>query len=122
MQTAIQEMVSIVEMEFENGVEISMRVFHGMLLKALFKERQQMIDFHIEVMKQGLIEEGDAKWEEGYRPKITKEAEKYFAKAFKKAIPVNLDFKDTLCEGCGNYNMQCTCYEKSRDDHFNGLR
>lgn len=37
-----------------------------------------------------------------------------------KSVP--LDFKDTFCEGCGNYNMQCTCYEKSKDDHFNGLK
>lgn len=46
-------------------------------------ERQQMIDFHIEVMKQGLIEEGDTKWEDGFKPKITKEAEKCFSCTFK---------------------------------------
>jgi hypothetical protein len=39
MQTAIQEMISIVEMDFENGVEISMKVFHKMLLKAKEKEK-----------------------------------------------------------------------------------
>lgn len=44
MKTAIQEMVDVVEMDFGNGVEISMRVFHGMLLKALFTERQQLSD------------------------------------------------------------------------------
>lgn len=44
MKTAIQEMVDIVEMDYQNGVEISMSVFHGMLLKGLFKERQQLID------------------------------------------------------------------------------
>jgi len=43
-------------------------------------------------------------------------------KLLEKPKVVSLDFKDTLCEGCGNYNLQCTCYEKSRDAHFNGFR
>lgn len=82
MKTVIQEMADIVEMDFNNGVEISMKVFHGMLLKAILKERKQMIDFHIEVMKVGLIIEGDTKWVEGYRPKIANQAEKYYNKTF----------------------------------------
>ena len=44
MKTAIQELIDIVEMDYNNGVEISMRVFYGMLIKALFKEKQQIID------------------------------------------------------------------------------
>ena len=42
MKTAVQEMIDIVEMDFGNGVEISMRVFHRMLLEALLKERKQI--------------------------------------------------------------------------------
>lgn len=53
MKTAIQEMVDIVEMDFGNGVEISMRVFHGMLLKALFKERQQLSDAYNQGYRDG---------------------------------------------------------------------
>ena len=44
-KTAIQELMEIVEMDANNGVEISMRVFYKMLQDALPKERQQMIDF-----------------------------------------------------------------------------
>jgi len=44
MKTAIQELIDLVEMDYNNGVEISMSVFHGMLIKALFKERQQIVE------------------------------------------------------------------------------
>lgn len=41
-KTAIQELIEIVEMNFNNGVETSMTVFHGMLKQALEKEREQI--------------------------------------------------------------------------------
>jgi len=41
-KTAIREMMDIVEMDYNNGVEISMRVFHGMLKTALEKEKEQI--------------------------------------------------------------------------------
>jgi hypothetical protein len=41
-QTAVQEIMSIVEMDYNNGVEISMKVFYGMLQNALIKEREQI--------------------------------------------------------------------------------
>jgi hypothetical protein len=34
MKTAIQELIDIVEIDYNNGVEISMQVFQKMLLKA----------------------------------------------------------------------------------------
>ena len=43
-QTAVQEMIDVVQMEMNNGVEISMRVFMGMLQKAKKMEKQQIID------------------------------------------------------------------------------
>lgn len=55
-----------------------------MLCKLLKDEKQMLIYFHIGVMKQGLITENDAKWQEGYLPKIEKEAEQYFNNTFKK--------------------------------------
>ena len=45
-ETAIQEMINIVQMDMNNGVEISMDVFMGMLKKANEKEMQQIIDAH----------------------------------------------------------------------------
>lgn len=41
-KTAIQELMEIVEMDANNGVEISMGVFYKMLQDALPKERQQI--------------------------------------------------------------------------------
>lgn len=41
-KTAITELMEIVEMDANNGVEISMRVFYKMLQDALPKERQQI--------------------------------------------------------------------------------
>ena len=46
-------------------------------------EKEQMINFHIEVMKEGLIEEGDKKWSDEYLPKISKTAEKHYQQTFK---------------------------------------
>ena len=43
-------------------------------------EKEKMVNFHIEVMKQGLIEEGDKKWTDAYLPKIRETAEKYYDK------------------------------------------
>ena len=43
-----------------------------------FNNKKQIINFHIEVMKIGLIEEGDKKWSDGYLPKIKETAEKYY--------------------------------------------
>ena len=43
-QTAIQEIINIVQMDMNNGVEISMDVFMGMLKKAKEMEKQQIKD------------------------------------------------------------------------------
>ena len=83
MKTAIQELIDIVEMDYNNGVEISMWVFHGMLLKALFKEKQQILD---------AFDDGQANWEVGVRD--FDNGEEYYTKNFS-------DKKDSfalLCE------------------------
>ena len=46
-KTAVQELLDIVEMDGNNEVEISMKVFHGMLKKALEKERKQIEDAYM---------------------------------------------------------------------------
>jgi len=47
-------------------------------------EKQQMIDFHIEVMKKGLIDEGETKWNDKYLPKIKETAEQYYNQLINK--------------------------------------
>jgi hypothetical protein len=51
--------------------------------KAKELEKQQIIDFHIEVMKKGLEYENEEKWCEGYLPLIKKRAEQYYNETFK---------------------------------------
>lgn len=43
MKTAIQEVMDIIEMEHNNGVEISQKLLWKMLLEAKEKEKQQII-------------------------------------------------------------------------------
>jgi len=45
-------------------------------------EKQQIIDFHIEVMKIGLIAEGEKKWTDAYESKIREVATKYYDEIF----------------------------------------
>ena len=53
-----------------------------LLSKLLPVEEKQMIDFHIEVIKIGLIEEGDKKWSDAYEPKIREVAENCLQQTF----------------------------------------
>lgn len=46
--------------------------------------REKMISFHIEVMKEGLIEEGGSIWKEAYEPKIKETAYRVFDRLFNK--------------------------------------
>ncbi len=57
-----------------------------LLSKLLPVEEKQMIDFHIEVMKVGLIKEGDKNWSDSYEPKIREVAENYFRQTFGDAV------------------------------------
>lgn len=41
-KTAMQEIMDIVEIDYSNGVEISMKVLYKMLSKGLIKEKQQI--------------------------------------------------------------------------------
>lgn len=49
-------------------------------------EKQQMINFHVEVMKIGLIDEGEVKWSDDYEPRIRKVATTYYNKIFNETI------------------------------------
>lgn len=43
-KTALQEIMDVFEMDYSNGVEISMKVLYKMLSKGLKKEKQQIIE------------------------------------------------------------------------------
>ena len=46
--------------------------------------KQEIIDFHIETMKIGLISEGYKKWKKDYMPMIKSKAEEYYNETFNK--------------------------------------
>lgn len=91
MQTTIQELIK----EFENIKETKCKTlqemvfFDGVLAiiegKYLEKEKSNLIDFHIEVMKSGLIDEGEKKWTDSYEPKIKEVATKYYDETFNES-------------------------------------
>jgi len=90
MKTVLQELIK----EFETIKETKCKtlqevVFFDSVLaiiegKYLEKEKAQLIDFHIEVMKTGLINEGETKWIDGYEPKIKETATDYYNETFIK--------------------------------------
>ena len=46
-------------------------------------EKEQIIDFHIEVMKKGLEYENEEEWSDEYVPLIKERAEQYYNETFK---------------------------------------
>ena len=81
----IQEMVKSKHLDKNLEVTI-LESIEGCIENAesfLETEKEQMINFHIEVMKEGLIEEGDKKWSDEYLPKISKTAKKHYQQTFK---------------------------------------
>lgn len=71
-ETAMQEIMNIVEMDYANGIEISMKVFYKMLSKGLRKEREQLID---------AFDNGQANWDA--KCQDYKNGTEYFNNTFK---------------------------------------
>ncbi len=91
--TAMQDLIEQIEKKISliKGDKRESRIVRGryvdclVMAKSLLpKEKQQLIDFHIGTMKQGLIHEGEKKWQDGYSPKITQVAEQYYNSTFKQ--------------------------------------
>jgi predicted DNA-binding protein YlxM (UPF0122 family) len=51
--------------------------------KAISVEKKQLVNFHIEVMKDGLISEEDAKWDDQYLPIFKKQTEETYSRIYK---------------------------------------
>jgi hypothetical protein len=63
-QTAVEWLVNVVQSCIAPNF-----IPKEIIAQAKEMEKQQMIDFHIEVMKYGLINEGEAIWKDAYLPK-----------------------------------------------------
>ena len=74
MKTAIQEVLDEIEIEHNNGVEISQKQLFKMLLKAKEKEKQQIIDAN------------NAGWRAN-RKKIDQNANDYYNETFENNEP-----------------------------------
>jgi hypothetical protein len=102
---AKQTAVDWLKLQIKNcpNTENSMNNIDGFLKEALEMEKQQLIDFHIEVMKQGLIDEGSKRWSDDYLPKIKETAEQYYQETYKSE-------KDKGCACYGNNAVhKCNC-------------
>jgi hypothetical protein len=51
--------------------------------KSIAVEKKQLIDFHIEVMKDGLILEGNCEWDDKDLPTFEKQAEETYSRIYK---------------------------------------
>lgn len=56
MNTAIQDLMEVVEMDYNNGVEVSVKVFFNMLKKAQDKEKEQIYNAFVAGSKRGTEE------------------------------------------------------------------
>jgi TPP-dependent 2-oxoacid decarboxylase len=88
MKTAIEEVIDKIK-RFQKLISNSSQklgLAQAMDILEDFKEleKEKLINFHIEVMKKGLIDEGEQKWLEIYKPKITKIAEQYYNETFNR--------------------------------------
>lgn len=78
---------SIKNSAYSQSAQINLEIFQELknkLESLLPEEKQMVINTHIEIMKQGLINEGGTKWTDAYLPKIKEQAEQYFNETFKQ--------------------------------------
>ena len=80
-QTPIEELLEELNSNGEIEYDVYSRL-HDVITLHLTKEqdyiKNAVIEGHIEIMKMGLIAEGERKWSEGYLPKIKEQAEEYY--------------------------------------------
>lgn len=92
MKTTLQELIEELEIIKKTKCKTLQEVmfFDGVLAiiesEFLEKEKSNLINFHIDVMKIGLINEGERKWIDSYEPKIKEVATNYYNESFNEAI------------------------------------
>lgn len=94
MKTVLQEIIqwaieNAYNVESQDGVTCIAIDHEEMRTKFdnwLQKEKQQLIDFHIESMKVGLIVESERKWIDFYLPKIKEVATKCYHDTFSEEV------------------------------------
>ena len=94
MKTVLQEIIqwtieNAFNVEAQDGTNYIAIDHEEMRIKFdewLQKDKQQSIDYHIGVMKVGLIEEGEKKWNDSYEPKIKEVAIKYYNETFNEEV------------------------------------
>jgi hypothetical protein len=74
-KTAVEQFKESIEKHLTENQKLHLEVIYN---HTLGMEKQQMINFHIEVMKRGLAE----RWSDNYLPKVKEMAEKYFNELF----------------------------------------
>ncbi len=87
MKTAMQELIDEVRRLRKNGFSVDDKYLQGLLEK----EKEQIIDFHVMLMKNGLEQEGNViEWDYN---ELKEEALEYYNKTYNHKIP-ELLYKD----------------------------
>lgn len=81
MKTAVEWLVSEVA---KNGLSMKHQQYLEIIEKSLEMEKEQMINFVIEVMKKGLEYENEEEWDDEYVPLIKERAVEYYNETFKQ--------------------------------------
>ena len=76
-------MKTAVEWLFEQWPILESQIPPRIIEQAKEMEKEQIIDFHIEVMKKGLEYENEEEWSDEYVPLIKERAEQYYNETFK---------------------------------------
>ena len=82
-KTALTQLIEKVDNDKDYSLPLKNH-FVNLISELLELEKKQIIDFHIKVMRQGLINEGDRKWDDAYMPKIRETAETYFTDTYEQ--------------------------------------
>ena len=94
MKTVLQELIQwTIENAFNveaqdgtNYIAIDLEEMRTKFDEWLQRDKQQSINYHIGVMKVGLIEEGEKKWTDSYEPKIKEVATKHYDETFNEVV------------------------------------
>lgn len=85
-QTALRWLIKTMS-EKHKGFEVYINANKAIIEEALELEKKKMIEFHIDVMKKGLKDEGIRVWQDSYSRIVKQKAEQHFSEAFNPKPP-----------------------------------
>jgi len=84
MNTAIQEALEIIQLAREGEIDNDLRSIRYRIEKLLEKEKQQIIDSHVECVKRGTEKEGDTIFTKEDEKIVMEDIETYYNETYKQ--------------------------------------